>query len=234
MLALATGRPVKMWYDRLESFAGHVKRHAARMWYRHESDPEGNLVRVEAKILLDGGAYHMTSDAVIANSAYFAVGPYRCRTVVIDGYALRTNNPPAGAMRGFGANQVAFAHEAQMDRLAGRLEMDPLELRLRNAIGPGDRLATTGQEITEPLPVREVIETVRAMPLANVADRPLGWGLTTPASKVVRGVGYAVGLKNLAFSEGFDDYAQARVVVTPSGVEVHTAAAEVGQGATAS
>ncbi len=230
MLALRTGRPVKTWYDRLESFAGHVKRHAARMWYRHEADRDGRLVRVEAKVLLDGGAYHMTSDAVIANSAYFAVGPYRCDTVIVDGYALRTNNPPAGAMRGFGANQVAFAYEAQMDRLAEALGMDPLELRLKNAIGPGEHLATTGQEITEPLPVREVIETIRAMPIADVDDRPIGWGLTTPAERIVRAVGYAIGFKNLAFSEGFDDYADARVVLTTDGAEVHTAASEVGQG----
>lgn len=230
MLALRTGRPVKLWYDRYESFAGHVKRHAAKMWYRHEADRDGRLVRVEARILLDGGAYHMTSDAVLANSAYFAVGPYRCDTVLVDGYALRTNNLPTGAMRGFGANQVAFAYEAQMDRVAAELGIDPLEFRLKNVIGPGDRLATTGQEITEPLPVREAIETIRALPIGEVADRPIGWGLTTPEQDVIRAVGYAVGLKNLAFSEGFDDYADARVVVTTDGVEVHTAASEVGQG----
>ncbi|HSR43821.1 MAG TPA: molybdopterin cofactor-binding domain-containing protein [Acidimicrobiia bacterium] len=236
LLALRTGRPVRMVFGREESFAAHVKRHSARMYYRHEADRAGNLVRVDAKLLLDGGAYSMTSPAVIANAVGFAVGPYRCPNVFVDGFALRTNNPPAGAMRGFGAVQVGFAVESQMDRLAEELGMDPLEFRLRNAIGPGDVLSTTGQLITEPLPTREVIESVRAMPLPDEAisidprELPGGTGLTTPASAVVRGVGYAVGFKNLAFSEGFDDYAEARVTLTPVGLDIHTAAIEVGQG----
>ena len=236
LLALQTGRPVRMVFGREESFAAHVKRHAARMYYRHEADRDGNLVRVEAKLLLDGGAYSMTSPAVIANAVGFAVGPYRCPNVFVDGYALRTNNPPSGAMRGFGAVQTGFAVESQMDRLAEGLGMDPLELRLQNAIGPGDVLATTGQLITEPLPTRAVIESVRAMPLpddetpTDVRELPGGTGLTTPRSAVVRGVGYAVGFKNLAFSEGFDDYAEARVTLTPVGLDIHTAAIEVGQG----
>ena len=236
LLALHTGRPVRMVYDRQESFAGHVHRHAARMWYRHEADGEGNLVRVEAKLLLDGGAYTETSPAVIANAVYFALGPYRCPTVVINGYAVRTNNPPSGAMRGFGAVQTCFAHEAQMDKLAAELGMDPLELRLRNALGRGDQLPTSGQVISEPLPTVAVIEALQALPAPSttVIDDPRhlpgGTGLTTTADRVLRGVGYAVGLKNLAFAEAFDDYAEARVVLTPQGVEVHTAAIEVGQG----
>jgi CO/xanthine dehydrogenase Mo-binding subunit len=206
------------------------------MSYRHEADAEGNLVRIEARLLLDGGAYTMTTPVVVANAAYFAAGPYRCPNVFVEAYGLRTNNPPAGAMRGFGAVQVCFAYEAQMDRLAAALGIDPLELRLRNALATGDPLPTTGQIITEPLPTREVIESVRAMPLpsdeqpTDPRDLPGGLGLTTPAAKVVRGVGYAVGIKNIAFSEGFDDYAEARVRLTPFGVEIETAAIEVGQG----
>lgn len=232
MLALRTGRPVKMVFNRFESFTGHVKRHSAHMWYRHECDEEGTLVRVEAKLLLDGGAYANTSDAVLANAAYFTVGPYRCPNTFVEAYAVRTNNPPTGAMRGFGANQVCFAYEAQMDRLAAALDMDPLELRLHNALKPGDHLATTGQEITEPLPTEEVIRSVMAIPLPDEEPGrlPGGSGLTTPASAVVRGIGYAVGIKNLAFSEGFDDYADARVELTAEGAKVHTAASEVGQG----
>ncbi len=232
MLALRTGRPVKMVYGRDESFVGHVKRHSAHMWYRHEAEPDGTLTKIEAKLVLDGGAYANTSEAVIANAVYFAAGPYRCPNVFVDGYAVRTNNPPTGAMRGFGANQVCFAYEAQMDRLAAALKMDPLDLRLKNAIGPGDVLSTTGQRIVDPLPTREVIRSVMSIPLPDVTTdrRPGGSGLTTPSSAVVRGVGYAVGVKNLAFSEAFDDYADARVELTPDGVRVHTAAAEVGQG----
>jgi xanthine dehydrogenase D subunit len=235
MLALHLGRPVKMVYDRTESFVGHVKRHRAEMRYRHEADRDGRLVRVEARLLLDGGPYQLTSNAVVANSASFAVGPYRCDNVVVDAYALRTNSPPAGAMRGFGANQPCFAAESQMDRLAAELGMDPLELRIRNVLERGDHLATTGQSIEHPLPTSEVIRAVAARPLPAPGDAdprhlPGGTGLTTPRDRVVRGVGYAVGMKNLAFSEGFDDTAEARVRLTAHGVEVHTAAVEVGQG----
>jgi xanthine dehydrogenase D subunit len=262
MLALATGRPVKMVFDRTESFVGHVKRHAARMRYRHEADRDGRLVRVEAQLLLDGGAYQTTSAAVVANSAYFALGPYRCPTTIVDGYALRTNHYPSGAMRGFGANQPCVAAEAQMDRLAAELGMDPVELRLRNALGPGDRMPTTGQRIEGPLPVAEALRSVAAMPLPTepvaggvaggvagdrAGDRaddlldpgrggidprllPGGTGLAAAPDRVVRGVGYALAVKNLEFSEGFDDYAEARVELTEDGAVAHTAAIEVGQG----
>jgi len=236
MLALATGRPVKMEYDRSESFVGHVKRHPSKMWYRHEADAEGNLVKVTARLLLDGGAYAHTSRAVLANAAFFTVGPYRCDNVVVDAQVVKTNNPPCGAMRGFGTVQACFGYESQMDRLAETLGVDPLELRRRNALVQGDVLATSGQTIEGLLPTIEVIDALESIPMPEplASDDPRllpgGTGLTTPSSKVVRGVGYAVGLKNVAFSEGFDDYAEARVVLTPAGVEVHTAAMEVGQG----
>ena len=232
MLALHTGRPVKMVYSRSESFTGHVHRHPARMWYRHEADSDGRLVRVEARILIDGGAYASTTSAVLANACYFAVGPYRCDSVMVDGVGARTNNPPCGAMRGFGAVQVCVAYEAQMDRLATRLGIDPLEIRRRNALARGDVLATTGQLIDTPMPVVDVIDSLAAMPIPDDVAVPLpgGSGLTTEPGHVVRGIGYAIGIKNLGFSEGADDYAQARVRLTEEGAVVETAAIEVGQG----
>lgn len=234
--ALRTGRPVKVVYDRNQSFASHVKRHAARMRYRHEADRDGTLIRIDAEILLDGGAYCMTTDAVVANAAYFAAGPYRAETTVIDAHALRTNHLPAGAMRGFGANQVMFAAEAQMDRLAAALEMDPMEFRRKNVLRQGDRMATTNQEIVDSLPSEEVIRSLLAMPLTSDDDSidprrlPGGTGLTTDRAHVVRGVGYAMGFKNLAFSEAFDDFAEAEVVLLADRAVVRTAAIEVGQG----
>ncbi len=236
MLALRTGRPVKMVYDRAESFTGHVHRHPARMWYRHEADRDGTLLRVQAKIMLDGGAYAHTTSAVLANAGFFAVGAYNCPSVTVDAVGVRTNNPPAGAMRGFGAVQTCFAYETQMDRLAAALEMDPMELRRRNALRQGDPMPTSGQLIPGPLPTTDVIDALLAIPLPDesVADDPRnlpgGTGLTTPPGAVRRGVGYAVGFKNLAFSEAFDDFAEARVVLTEAGAEVHSAAVEVGQG----
>ena len=236
MLALRTGRPVRMVYDRTESFAGHVKRHAARMRYRHEADEEGRLIKVTVGMVLDGGAYAHTSHAVLANAAYFTVGPYNCDNVVVDAAVSRTNNPPAGAMRGFGAVQVCFAYESQMDRLAEALGLHPLEVRRRNALEAGDQMATSGQIVEGSLPTSRVIDELESIPLpdASIPDDPSllpgGTGLTTPKSAVVRGVGYALGLKNLAFSEAFDDFSEVRLVLTPAGLEIHTAAIEVGQG----
>jgi xanthine dehydrogenase D subunit len=233
MLALHTGQPVKMVYHRSESFTGHVHRHPARMWFRHHADREGHLLRVEAKILIDGGAYASTTAAVLGNACYFAVGPYRCDSVSVDGIGAKTNNPPCGAMRGFGAVQSCFGYESQMDRLAAALEMDPLELRRLNALATGDEMPTSGQVITTPLPVREVIDSLAVIPLPDEGARevlPGGSGLTTETKDVIRGVGYAVGFKNLGFSEGFDDFAQARVRLTPDGALVETGAIEVGQG----
>ena len=236
LLALYTGRPVKMEYSRAESFVGHVHRHPAQLWMRHEADLDGTLRRIEAKIILDGGAFRSTSDSVIGNAVYHAAGPYRCDSVSVDGVAVRTNNPPCGAMRGFGAVQACFGHEAQMDKLADALGMDRIDFRIRNAVGRGDRLATSGQLIDTAAPVVELLERVRDKPLPpdGVSDDPRllpgGTGLTTPGAGVRRGVGYGLGVKNLCFSAGFDDYSEARVVITPFGVEVHTAAVEVGQG----
>jgi xanthine dehydrogenase D subunit len=241
LLALRTGRPVKMLFSREESFLGHVHRHPARMWYRHHASKSGDLLKVEARLMLDGGAYASSSAAVIANAVCFAVGPYNVKAAVIDGYVVRTNHPPCGAMRGFGAVQVCFAHEAQMDKLAQRLGIDPLELRLQNALASGDRI-TTGQVIRGTAPVREVMLAAAAHPLPAPPDAstsmlalPGGAGRTATRANVRRGVGFAAGYKNLAFSEGFDDYSTARVRLELGAdgqplVSVHCAAAEVGQG----
>ena len=234
MLALYTGRPVKMVYSRQESFHGHVHRHPARMWYRHHAEPDGTLVRVEARLLLDGGAYASSSSAVIANATCFAAGPYRVPSADVDGVVVRTNNPPCGAMRGFGAVQTCMAHEAQMDRLAAALGMDPIDLRLKNALAPGDRLIT-GQVLTGTLPVAEVIRTCAEHPSAAVwsdepMTRPGGAGRTADAGHVVRGEALAVGFKNLMFSEGFDDSSAARCELRDGVVTITSACAEVGQG----
>ncbi len=245
LLALRTGRPVKISYSRPESFVGHVHRHPGRLHYEHGADRDGRLVYVRARILLDGGAYASSSTAVIANASCFAVGPYRCPNASIDGWVVYTNNPPCGAMRGFGSVQNCYAHEAQMDKLASALGMDPVELRLRNALESGGTMIT-GQVIDGPVPVAELLRRVTAMPLPPALGRerngervdltamPGGVSNTTHGESVRRGVGYAVGFKNVGYSEGFDDYSTARVRLSVVDgrprVEVHTAGAEVGQG----
>jgi xanthine dehydrogenase D subunit len=240
MLALRTQRPVKIVYSREESFVGHVHRHPCRMEYEHGADAAGRLVYVRARIVLDGGAYASSSTAVCSNAACFAAGPYAVPNARVDAAVAYTNNPPCGAMRGFGAVQVAFAHEAQMDKLAAELGIDPVELRLRNAMAPGDKLPT-GQVVPEPAPVAELLERIRAKPLppdagivSDQRELPGGVANTTHGEGVRRGVGYAVGFKNVGYSEGFDDYSTARVrlLADEDGplVEVHTAAVEVGQG----
>ena len=234
LLALRTGRPVKMSYLRDESFVGHVHRHPAKMWYRHHATSAGDLVKVEAEIILDGGAYASSSSAVVANAARFACGPYKVPNAVIDAVCVRTNNPPCGAMRGFGAVQVCFAHEAQMDKLAEAIGIDPIELRLRNALEAGDRLPT-GQLVTGVAPVRECIEAALAFdlpdaPLDDEYARPGGAGRTADASSVRRGVGFAVGFKNQAFAESFVDDTHARCRLEAGVATITCAASEVGQG----
>ncbi|GAA1399426.1 molybdopterin-dependent oxidoreductase [Kitasatospora putterlickiae] len=241
LLALRTGRPVKIVYSRDESFFGHVHRHPARMTYEHGATRDGRLVYADARIVLDGGAYTSTSPAVVGNAASLGHGPYVIPHVRMHALALFSNNPSCGAMRGFGAVQAAFGYESQMDRLAAELGMDPVEFRRLNAMRQGDRMPT-GQEIDAPAPVAELLRRVKAMPLPPPLDpedpdpRRLPGALsnTTHGEGVVRGVGYSVGIKNVGFSEGFDDYSTARVRLEVIGGEpvalVHTAMAEVGQG----
>ena len=241
MLALHTGRPVKMSYGREESFFGHVHRHPARIWMRTGATTEGRLVDVHVRLLMDGGAYTSTSPQVIHNASTFAAGPYEVPNALIEGTAVYTNNPPCGAMRGFGAVQVCFAYEAQMDKLAAELRMDPVELRLKNALSTGSVLPT-GQVIRGSAPARKVIEQCMAIPLPEETPRGARSPMSLPGGVnnvgrgegLKRGVGFAFSYRNAAFAAGFDDYAEARVRLSagPSGpvAEIHSAAVECGQG----
>jgi xanthine dehydrogenase D subunit len=245
LLALHTGRPVKMVYSREESFFGHVHRHPATLYYEHGITAEGRLVTLSARVYLDGGAYMSSSPAVAGNAATLGAGPYEVPNVAIDVYAAYTNNPPCGAMRGFGAVQACFAYESQMDECARRASLDPVEFRIRNAMSKGS-VMPTGQMVDSAAPVAELLRRVRDAPLPAPGRRPGAAGApdlrelpggvsnTTHGEGVVRGVGYGIGIKNVGFSEGFDDYSTARVrlavVAGEPGVTVHTAAAEVGQG----
>ncbi|MGW3731422.1 molybdopterin cofactor-binding domain-containing protein, partial [Streptomyces sp. NPDC000851] len=244
LLALRTGKPVKIVYNRFESFFGHVHRHPAKLHYEHGATKDGKLTHVKCRIVLDGGAYASASPAVVGNAASLGIGPYVVDDVEIEALALYTNNPPCGAMRGFGAVQACFAYEAQMDKVAEQLGLDPVEFRRLNAMEQGT-IMPTGQPVDSPAPVAELLRRVKAMPMpperewessegVDVRQLPGGLSNTTHGEGVVRGVGYAVGIKNVGFSEGFDDYSTARVRMEVVGGEpvatVHTAMAEVGQG----
>ena len=242
MLALHTGRPVKMSYGREESFFGHVHRHPFRMWMRTGATSDGRLVAVRVYLMADGGAYASSSSAVIGNASTFAAGPYEVPNALIEGTCVYTNNPPCGAMRGFGAVQACFAHEGQMDRLAAALGMDPVELRLKNVVRTGSVLPT-GQVIQGSAPVEEVVRACAEIPLPAVQPTvgrdpvllPGGANHVSRGERIKRGVGFALGYKNVAYSEGFDDYSDARVKLFrgPGGgpvAEVHNAGSEVGQG----
>ena len=242
MLALRTGRPVRMVYNREESFFGHVRRHPARTRVELGATNDGQILFANVRMLLDGGAYTSTSNVVIANACYFAAGAYQVPDVRIDGYAVFTNNPPCGAMRGFGAVQACYAIESAIDRLAIAVGIDPLELRLRNALVEGDVLPT-GQAVDGPTPVRELLEHLRDLPLPperggelDLRTLPGGLGNVTHGEGIRRGVGYALGMKAIGYSGGVDDYGTARVRLRAlNGVpvaDVHSAAAECGQGLT--
>jgi xanthine dehydrogenase D subunit len=236
LLALRTSRPVKMQYGREESFFGHVHRHPATVWMRHHATAEGKIVKIEARFVFDGGAYASTSAAVLINGVTHTQGPYKCPIAVVDGYAVRTNNPPCGAMRGFGVVQACFAHEGQMDKLAAAVGTDPVSIRLLNAMETGD-LLITGQPVESVAPVARLIRETNEIPLpsdlpsdANELDLPGGSGITAERRHIKRGIGWGVSIKNIMYSEGFDDYSTAKCTLSDGKVVLKFATSEVGQG----
>ncbi|MES9590488.1 xanthine dehydrogenase family protein molybdopterin-binding subunit [Streptomyces sp. NPDC094045] len=237
LLALRTGCPVKLTATREESFLGHSHRHPTLLRYRHHADTDGRLVKVEAQILLDAGAYAESSSESLAAAVAFACGPYVVPHAFIEGWAVRTNNPPSGHVRGEGAMQVCTAYEGQMDKLAAKLGIDPAELRLRNALSTGDILPT-GQTVTCPAPVAELLAAVRDFPLPVLPkDAPEDdWllpggpeGAGEPGA-VRRGVGYALGMVHMLGAEGADEVSTATVRVHDGIATVICAAVETGQG----
>lgn len=236
LLALHTSRPIKMQYSREESFYGHVHRHPAKIWMRHHATKQGVIQRIESRMVFDGGAYASTSSAVLINGITHIQGPYRCANATVDGFAVRTNNPPCGAMRGFGVVQACYAHESQMDKLAVACGLSPVEIRLLNAMVTGDKLIT-GQVVESVAPVARCITETDSIALpaplahdANALEIVGGSGLTSLPHNIVRGVGWGVSIKNLMYSETFDDFATARCQLQDGVVNLKYATVEVGQG----
>lgn len=151
--------PVKCIYDREESFLAHSKRHPMVMKYKTGADKSGKLLAMEAEIIGDTGAYASWATNVLRKAGVHATGPYEIPNVKVDSYAVYTNNPYAGAMRGFGATQVPVAHEQQMDILAEKLGIDPIDIRMRNIFRKGSK-TSTGQILLESVPLDICLEEV--------------------------------------------------------------------------
>ena len=232
LLAQATGRPVKLTLSRRESIRVHPKRHATRIWMKTAAAADGRLLAMKARIWGDTGAYASLGPHVIKRAATHVSGPYEIPNVDIISYTVYTNNPPAGAFRGFGATQAHFAAECQMDILAERLGISPLELRRRNALRVGATTAA-GQVLRESVGLPDTIErAVAAIPEARVlGDSRRTWQRGGQHGRKVRGWGMACAFKNVGLGGGVADSAGAEVELCEDGtVEVRIGAAEVGQG----
>ncbi len=236
LLARASGRPVRIAYDRHEDIVATTKRHPAVVRHRTGVDRDGRLVAMDVEVEMDGGAYRTLSPVVLSRALLHAAGPYRCPRVRVRGRVLATNTATNGAFRGFGAPQVEFAAERQMDRVARRLGLDPLEIRLRNALAAGDRLPT-GQVLDGTTAARPCLE--RAAELTGFRER---WRELEAAragrrdGEPRRGVGLSLFFHGAGFTGNGERRMRSPVEarLDPEGrIEVLTAMTDMGQGCAA-
>ncbi len=228
-LALATyltGRTVKCVYQREESFYAHSKRHPFIMKYKTGADKDGKLKAMEVTIIGDTGAYASWAINVLRKGGVHATGPYEIPNVKVDSMAVYTNNPYAGAQRGFGATQPPVAYEQQMDMIAEKIGLDPVEMRLRN-VYKVDSKTSNGQVLVESVPMDRCIEEVSNY--MDFTDQNYKQFTTKPNRKKGRGLGatfYGTGYGN-----GFPDISQAEAELKEDGtIVVYAGATEVGQG----
>ncbi|HSL44421.1 MAG TPA: xanthine dehydrogenase family protein molybdopterin-binding subunit [Anaerolineales bacterium] len=231
LLALATWKlkkPVKIVWSRHESMIGHGKRHASVIRAKWGATKDGKVVAIENELIGDGGAYMYTSNKVLGNSTITSSGPYNIPNIKTDVYGVYTNNLPGAAFRGFGAPQALFMAEMQMNKLAEKLGMDPVEFRLKNALRDGDPMGV-GTPSPSPVTVVQCIEAARE----NIQQKDQKKKEELPPH-VRRGVGFAAGFKNVGFSFGYQENCWAKVEIHGNGeierVVLHHAGAEVGQG----
>lgn len=230
LLAYYTGRPVKMLYDRHESLLVHPKRHATQIRVKLGVKRDGRLTAAETELYGDTGAYASLGEKVLTRATTHSSGPYEIPHARADCYAMYTNNPPAGAFRGFGVTQSAFAIESMIDMLAEKLEMDPVELRRLNALRLGS-ITNTGQQLTESVGLLECIDRVVAELHRLAGDNPFQARTVPGAEHLRRAWGFAVAYKNTGLGGGAPDKAGAEVELFEDGtLEVRTSSAELGQG----
>jgi CO/xanthine dehydrogenase Mo-binding subunit len=248
LLALKCGRPVRMIYDRHEDIAATTKRHPAIVRHRTGVKADGTLVAQEIEIVMDGGAYTTLTPVVLSRGALHSGGPYRCPNVRIHARATRTNTPPNGAFRGFGAPQTEFAMETHLNRLAERLEMSPAELRRRNAYELGDT-TPTGQVLRESVAAQDVLrlaveagdfERLR-LATARAATERRGSGevptgrYRSGAARTASGIGLALAWHGAGFTGSGEVHigSVASVELTAEGrIRVLIGSTEMGQGTT--
>ena len=224
-------RPVKVVWDRKESFRGHHKRHPYYMHFKHAASRDGKLLAVEATLIADIGAYSSSSSAVLNNAVSIAPGVYEVPNVKIDGYNVFTNNLVCGAFRGFGSLQATFGAEMQMSRLAAALGMDPVVFRLKNVLREGSVLATQSM-IPPAVSIRETM--LHAAEAAGWTDEGKPQPGGESQEKTRRGIGVASGYKNVCYSFGFPEKSSARCELYGDGqierAVVKIGISEVGQG----
>jgi len=233
-------RPVKIIWSREESIIGHHKRHPYTIRTKWGATKEGKITAAEVEIIADGGAYAYTSTKVLGNATLMSTGPYEIPNVKVDSYAVYTNNIPGGAFRGFGAPQGAFASEMQMNRLAELLGMDPVEIRLKNALHEGS-LLSVNTPIPDGVSIPQVIEECALRSGWEKTEN--GWQFTRKLfdafpppknSHINRGIGFGAAYKNVGFSFGAPESSWATVEIHGKEdieqVVLHHAASEVGQG----
>lgn len=235
---LGTPRPVKIIWSREESIIGHHKRHPYFIKTRWGATKEGKIIAAEVDMYADGGAYIYTSPKVLGNATLMCTGPYEIPNVRVDSYSVYTNNIPNGAFRGFGGPQGAFAAESQMNKLAEKLGMDPVEIRMKNLLHTGSILSV-GTPLPGYVSLPEVME--KAALTAGWQKTDTGWkkpGLDTTGNGkkpyLKKGIGISCAFKNVGFSFGAPEKCSARIELRGK-TEIEEAilyhsAAEVGQG----
>lgn len=227
LLALTTRRPVKMVWSREESGAAGLKRHPMKITVKTGVAADGTLLANKVTIVSDTGAYASLGPTVLDVAMENCCGPYRIPNVEIDGYCVYTNNPVSGAFRGFGAPQANFAMESQMDLLAGRLGLDPVEIRRKNVLRPGD-IGPFGNRVTGSIGVHEALERLASSELWKQRTRLKR--TTNPWTK--RGVGVSLAVKGCGFG-ALPDFAAASMEITAEGnFHVSVSCPEIGQGNT--
>jgi CO/xanthine dehydrogenase Mo-binding subunit len=228
-------RPVKTVWSREESIIGHHKRHAYKIFSKWGANKEGKILAAEVKIVADAGAYAYTSTKVQGNATLMCTGPYEVPNVKVDSYTVFTNNVPGGAFRGFGGPQAAFSAEMQINKLAEKLDLDPVEIRMRNILKDGSRLP-----VKSPMPAGVSLSEVVERCALEAGWKKIDGKWNNPdlkcisKSNKIKGLGFACGYKNVGFSFGAPENCWATIELRGDSeiekVILHHAGAEVGQG----